>query len=149
MLCAQGNASSQEPEEEGACPLFPSSLRKETAEHWRRLPSTVLQDTHTSTGCGFPLTGPRRGTASRRQTEPRRDLGITGIEHSKARIRGNISQTTNGAEIFPTENKFVRLQAGVWTVCEQEKEPNATNELLAAKRLKKLPSNINLLQIAR
>lgn len=38
---------------------------------------------------------------------------------SKAMIRGNISQTANGAEIFPAENKFVRLQAGVWTICEQ------------------------------
>lgn len=67
--------------------------------------------------------------------EPRRDGGITGGERSKATIRGNISHTSNGAEIRPTENKFVRFQAGTWAICEQQKEPKTATELLAAKQL--------------
>lgn len=67
--------------------------------------------------------------------EPRRDGGITGGERSKATIRGNISHAGNGAEICPTENKFVRFQAGTWTICEQQKEPKAATESLAAVQL--------------
>lgn len=66
----------------------------------------------------LPCTGQRK--APHRAGGPsRRDVGTAGSRRSKATIRGNIAQISNGAEIFPTENKFVRLQAGVWTICEQ------------------------------
>lgn len=61
--------------------------------------------------------------------------GITGGERSKATIRENISHAGNGAEICPTENKFIRFQAGTWAICEQQKEAKAAAELLAAEQL--------------
>lgn len=53
----------------------------------------------------------------------------------KQQSEENISHAGNGAEICPTENKSVRFQAGTWAICEQQKEPKAASELLAAEQL--------------
>lgn len=133
MLSVQGNTW----EGEGVCTSFLFNLRNAKAKHQKRFPSTVLRNIHISTCRGFPLpfTRQRKSSAARDSRAQERWGNHRQRALEKQQSEENISHAGNRAEICPTENKSVRSQAGTWAICEQQKEPKAASELLAAEQL--------------